>query len=646
MYKVALLNMPFAQIKLPSIALTQLSSVLRSQLGGKVDVKIFYLHLDFARYLGVENYLLIGNQVEAVTAGLGDWFFRHVAFPEAADNSDLYFNRHFSERRQEVEILRRRIEERRLKTSSFLDELIDRHDLESYDLVGLTSMFSQSVACISMARLLKQRKTKLVTVMGGANCESPMGQVLVRQAGPIDFVASGPSLVSFPQLVGYLVDGEEEKCHRIPGILSKQKLDQGRSSPHEQGRELDIDVDVPLDYEDFLTAFDDFRGALGKASDDHFELGIPFETSRGCWWGELSHCTFCGLNGATMKYRSMQPPKALELLRSLFERYAERATFFQSVDNIMPREYLKEVFPHLETPEHVRIFFEVKADLKDREMEILARARVQEIQPGIEALATSTLKLMRKGTTAFQNLRFLKSCRVHGIDPQWNLLIGFPGEEEEVYEKYYDDLPLLIHLPPPSGVFPVRFDRYSPYHREAQAYDLELKPCDFYEMIYPFDKDCFEELAYFFVDRNYDARYIKVTAKWLAKLRSRIDYWHTRWSQKDHGLAPRLTLKTLGDGKIVHDTRSGTVVEHRLSPAGLRILELVNNHPSKLPRLVARFEGDLLEGQIEREITVLKDRGLLFQEQDLYMSLVSEEDVRSQPVLLPTSDAAEEFNFA
>ena len=36
-------------------------------------------------------------------------------------------------------------------------------------------------------------------------------------------------------------------------------------------------------------------------------LGRPVdvvETSRGCWWGERSHCTFCGLNGMGMTYRS------------------------------------------------------------------------------------------------------------------------------------------------------------------------------------------------------------------------------------------------------------------------------------------------------------------------------------------------------
>ena len=40
-----------------------------------------------------------------------------------------------------------------------------------------------------------------------------------------------------------------------------------------------------------------------------------FETSRGCWWGQIHHCLFCGLNGDTIAYRSKSPGRAVEELR-------------------------------------------------------------------------------------------------------------------------------------------------------------------------------------------------------------------------------------------------------------------------------------------------------------------------------------------
>jgi len=77
----------------------------------------------------------------------------------------------------------------------------------------------------------------------------------------------------------------------------------------------------------------------------------------------------------------------------------------------MPKSYLREVFPNLHTPENLTIFYEVKADLSDADLAVLAEARVHSLQPGIEALATSTLKLMKKGTSGSGNVRFLQGLR-------------------------------------------------------------------------------------------------------------------------------------------------------------------------------------------------------------------------------------------
>jgi radical SAM superfamily enzyme YgiQ (UPF0313 family) len=198
-----------------------------------------------------------------------------------------------------------------------------------------------------------------------------------------------------------------------------------------------------------------------------------------------------------MKYRAMSSTEAIEQFRPLF-KYSGRVVEFHCVDNIMPKQCLKDVLPFLETPSTMRIFYEVKVDLSKEDLGTLSDARVKRIQPGIESLATSTLKLMRKGTTAHQKVQFLKHCALHGIERSWNLLIGFPGEQEGVYKKYIADLPALVHLPPPSGVFPVRFDRFSPSFMRAAEYDLKLRPLELYELVYPFPAESLTQLAYFF----------------------------------------------------------------------------------------------------------------------------------------------------
>ena len=620
MYRIALINMPFASVGLPSIALTQLKSVTLDRLEGRVEVEDFYLNLDFAEALGIEVYRAIGDSVDAVTSGLGDWYFRHVAFPDLEDNTEAYLTRHFAGRKA-FDQIRAPFLASRQQAETLLDQLIDRYRLDTFDLVGLTSMFSQNVACFAMAKKLKARNPDVITVMGGANCETPMGQVIVRNVEWIDYVASGPSLTTFPDLAQALVDGNEDNSHSIRGMFSKKKLEAAEGPLHEAGQELDIDTEVPLDFDPFLDHLD------RAFSDESLEIKLPFETSRGCWWGERSHCTFCGLNGMTMQYRSMAPDKARILLEDLFERYGSRVQRFQSVDNILPREYLTDLLPKLEPPEGTSIFYEVKADLKVREMEALARAKINQIQPGIEALATSTLKLMGKGTTSFQNLEFLKSCLRFDIEPHWNLLLGFPGEEEEIYKKYFADLPLLVHLPPPGGAYPVRFDRYSPYFTKADHYGLDLKAADFYGMIYPFPEEDLEEMAYYFADQNFEAPYLVRTARWLGKLRQRIDYWHSRWWQTDRGLAPKLEFLQKGDKRVIVDTRSGIEVTHDLGPIPMEALGHLAR-PLKLSRLAARMDTDANESQIRRLLTALMGRGLVFQDRDLYYSLV----VNPEPV--------------
>src|SRR5262249_9640089 len=151
----------------------------------------------------------------------------------------------------------------------------------------------------------------------------------------IDFVFSGPALITFPQFVEYRLNGDLESCHQLPGVFSKVNCPPVGTSQRPQGKEAsplstptapfgrslpvhanpphagpgtigperDIDAVVELDYRSFLRSYS-----------THFpNKEIPpillFETSRGCWWGERSHCTFCGLNGLTMNYHAMSPQK-------------------------------------------------------------------------------------------------------------------------------------------------------------------------------------------------------------------------------------------------------------------------------------------------------------------------------------------------
>jgi ribosomal peptide maturation radical SAM protein 1 len=608
MIRVKLVNMPFSDVEIPSLALTQLQAIVKMRCGDRAAVEVCYASHDVCRYLGLELYRRIC--AEASFSGLGDWLFRDLAFPGLPDNAADYRARHYPSR-QQGEVFEEALAARP-GLDRLLDEIVARYALDEADLVGFTSMFAQNVACFALARRLKEMKPEIIVAMGGANCESPMGEEIALHVPVVDYVFSGPALVTFPALMEGILAGDPGPAAAAPGVLTRDKVASGRAAAQPPlGQELPIDEDVPLDYAPFLAAFD--RSFEGWPVAPH----LLFETSRGCWWGERAHCTFCGLNGSTMSYRAMRPERAIALIRALFAHYP-RVRQLSCVDNIMPRDYPRTVFAHLEPPPGLSIFYEVKADVPGEDLALLAAAGVDSVQPGIEALSTSTLTLMRKGTTASKNVAFLMSCLAQDVQPAWNLLIGFPGEEEEVFQRYLEDIPRLVHLPPPSGVYPVRFDRFSPYFTKAESYGLKLAPLDFYAKVYPFPQASLRNLAYYFADKNLTAPYFRAAALWIERLRRALVAWGEPWSQ---GEAPILCFERPG-GTAVRDTRSGSEVIHEVGETGRRILSALAQ-PASLTELAAAV-ADLGLGAdaLAAEVARLLDRSLVFEDRQKLVSLV------------------------
>jgi ribosomal peptide maturation radical SAM protein 1 len=605
--RIALVNLPFAALQHPSLALTQLQAVLRAEFEDSLEVDTHYLNHDFGRLFGPQLYREISVGSEHLYSGLGDWLFRHVAFPDAVDNSTEYLRRFYPRSTPDAVKSRELIQSRRDAIGPFLDRLIADHSLLDADVVGLTTMFAQSMACFALARRLKDRRPDIVTVLGGANCEGPMGRAIAANVPVIDFVMSGPGLVSFPELIRRIAERRVSGppiAGVFPGARSSIAAGIDVRADADLGREKLIDEPVVLDYASFLSALDRQFPFPG------IKPVLLFETSRGCWWGAKAHCTFCGLNGSTMSFRSMSAGRALEQFRRLFE-YAPRCTRFESTDNILPKSYLRDVLPHLETPEGVTLFYEVKADLSEEDVGTLAAAGVRSVQPGIEALSTSTLKLMRKGTSAFTNLRLLSHCRLYDVHPVWNLLVGFPGEEETVFQKYERDIPLLYHLPPPTGVYPVRFDRFSPYFEQREVHGLNLRPLEMYQYLYPFPPAAIVDIAYYFFDANFNAPYQVAMRKKLRALQEAVGRWRRRFGGEDGALPAELFLVSRDGRWIVRDSRDGQLTEHELNDESHTMLR--------------RLANPVNRAEIDDAVTLqwLCDRRLVFQENDRIMSIVT-----------------------
>jgi ribosomal peptide maturation radical SAM protein 1 len=320
-----------------------------------------------------------------------------------------------------------------------------------------------------------------------------MGAEAVRQFGFIDAAVSGEGDLIITDLVRRVLDGQS--IEGLPGVRTQASVDadfaSGKFSNAPTVMQMDA-LPVP-DYDDY---FAHVRGSRFQRS---WQPRIFFETSRGCWWGEKMHCTFCGLNGATMQFRSKSADRALNELTHQTERYP--GCDIEMTDNILDLAYFKDFIPELARRKiDLGLFYETKANLRKEQIRMMRQAGIRSVQPGIESLHDSVLKLMRKGVSALQNIQLLKWCKELGVAPSWNLLVGFPGETAEAYEWMAKVMPLLTHLPPASFIGPVRLDRFSPNYFEGEKLGLtRIEPLSAYRYVYRgVSHDALRNIAYHF----------------------------------------------------------------------------------------------------------------------------------------------------
>jgi ribosomal peptide maturation radical SAM protein 1 len=538
--RILLISMPWHALERPSLGLSLLKAALERN-DHTCDIR--YLGFDLADSIGIDDYLWVHGELP-YTAFAGDWLFTEA----------LYGRRHGADKRYFAEVWRgqwqltmpewERLLRIRRRVEPFLDHC-DRLPWEEYDVVGFTSTFEQNIASLALARRIKESHPGVVIAFGGANWEGVMGLALHRRFRFVDVAASGEADISFPAVVNTLERGGD--WAEVPGLVVREPDGSSYATgPGSPVRRLD-DLPVPS-YDDYLA----HREASPAAVDVLPTLLL--ETSRGCWWGAKHHCTFCGLNGSAMAFRSKSADRVLEEVRQL---QAAGADTVAVVDNILDMHYFSTLLPELAgRGAPLGLFYEVKANLTRQQVALLARSGVQHVQPGIESLSDGVLRLMRKGTTALQNIQLLKWCAEYGVVPEWNFLYGFPGEDPEEYRRMAGLIDALGHLPPPTGSGPLRLDRFSPYYDDPAAFGItKVRPFTPYRHLYDVQPEELMQIAYYFEFEYADGRDLGYVTPAL----ERITEWIAR------GPAVVLTVTPAPDGTaILLDTRNGTVRRHRL----------------------------------------------------------------------------------
>lgn len=192
----------------------------------------------------------------------------------------------------------------------------------------------------------------------------------------------------------------------------------------------------------------------------------------------------------------------------------------------MPLEFFDDLLPRIaEANLDLNMFYETKSNMDYRQVQLLKRAGVNLIQPGIEALSTTLLRRMRKGVSAAQSIRLLRHCRSLGVVVIWNILYNFPIHEDAEYEATLALVPKLRHLEAPNRFTPINLDRFSPYFKEPERFRItNLRPSGWYYEVYPPDIEV-GKLAYHFVG---DADSSNGATRWPSASMELILAWRSR----------------------------------------------------------------------------------------------------------------------
>lgn len=611
--RVALVNMPFSYSKYPSIQLGTLSALLKSK---GIPVDCHHLNVRFAHKIGVPLYEMICEK----RALFGEWLFSYLLFrdnPKRAEYPRVFkpvFEQVARESGQPISFF----EDMSTRTApQFLTWAMTAIDWGQYALVGFTSTFDQNVASLTLAKLIKDLYPQVKIVFGGANYDGEMGMEYFRAFPFIDYVVVGEGEEVVPQLVRHVLEGKPEA---VPNGVIFREQDRIRFTPN-PALFADFAKTGPPDYDDYYHLL----AELGDAAQGLDRI-LLYEGSRGCWWGEKHHCTFCGLNAQSMKFRAKSPDQAAREMTALSSRYD--TTRFRLVDNIIDMKYVENLFG-LFAAAHcdLDVFIETKSNLQKSQIRTLAVGGVKCMQPGLESLSLTQLKAMDKGVTPMQNIVCLKWSSYYRVAVSWNILLGFPGETDDDYRRQIDLLPSLFHLQAPEATGKFWLQRFSPYFTRPHEYGVKITgPGMAYEYVYDAARLDLLKIAY---DFEYELDHWPVDPHLYQELVGLVEEWQRRARGSDR---PFLYYSKAMDYVTVYDGRDPQApTRQRFDWPAAEIIEVCNEAAKSRDQirvLLKEAKSDLVlsDDELNQALSVLTSRRILYEERGKYFTLAIPEN--------------------
>ena len=588
-FRLALISMPWSIFNRPSIQLGALKSFL--------DRESDYLSDSFHPYLNLAKNITTSLYNEISLSGwAGEALFAPLLFPEKRADARKLFRQCLTGRVKPLPDFDELVALVELSCSQSLKQI----KLNQYSLVGFSLCFSQLFPSLYLARKLKKEYSDVRIVFGGSSCSGDVGVSLMDHFPEIDYLVDGEGEQQLLRLCDFLT-GRSEKLPE--GIRTQLPVPPPKTGDSVTSQNLDN-----LPYPDYTAYFQEMKELFPGQP---FIPLLPLEFSRGCWWNK---CTFCNLNLQWQNYRLKKSDRMVA--ETLHLAKTHECLQFTFTDNALPPGEADRFFKKLLEKELDFDFFaEIRGITDPERLQLYSRAGLKTVQVGIEALSTSLLTKMAKGTTAMDNIAVMKICSSSAIRMEGNLITDFPTTTDEEIAQTLKNLDFVLpFLPLQAATFFLGYG--SPIHDHAKDFSIaKITSHSKNRLLFP--KDYL--LSMTMLVNNYRGDKKLQQQKWQP-VKQKIRDWHDFHTGRAQSRQHPLCYRDGGTFLIIRQERkSAAPLLHRLRGLSRKIY-LFCERPTEMASLLATFPG-IAESDLRKFVDKLCRKRLMFQEKDRVLSL-------------------------
>ncbi len=242
----------------------------------------------------------------------------------------------------------------------------------------------------------------------------------------------------------------------------------------------------------------------------------------------------------------------------------------------------------------------------------MREAGIQELQIGIEALSTSLLKKLSKGTRAIQNLEIMRNCEALGIVNSSNLILHFPGSDESDVAETLHNLDFALPFRPLQTVN-FWLGLGSPVWQNPKAYGIKaIFNHPNWSRLFP--DNFFRSLEFMILAYRGDLGFQK---KIWRPVKKKVALWQKTYTELQLGPKPSPVL-SYRDGRdfliIQQRQYQADAIKHRLVGTSRRIYLYCMQHRS-LKNIYDQFPAFAAD-KIVGFLKMMTAKKLMFEEKD------------------------------